>query len=86
MLDIRDVDGFKLRAKFFDYGVLSLALSRPFAGEWPELIGLSQIYIENAELERQCGDDRAAHRRTLCRGDDDRSRGLPERRLPGRRR
>jgi hypothetical protein len=48
-----DVDGFRLRAKFFDYGVLSLALTRPFAGEWAELVGLSQIYIENAELERR---------------------------------
>jgi hypothetical protein len=52
-LDVTDVDGFKLRVKFFDYGVLSLALTRPFAGDWPELIGLSQIYIENAELERR---------------------------------
>ena len=52
-LDIADVDGFKLRVKFFDYGVLSLALSRPFSGEWEALLGLSQIYIENAELERR---------------------------------
>jgi hypothetical protein len=52
-LDITDVDGFKLRVKFFDYGVLSLALSRPFAGDWPALIGLSQVYVENAELERR---------------------------------
>ena len=52
VLDIHDVDGFKLRAKFFDYGVLSLGLTRPFAGDWPELLGLSQVYIENAELER----------------------------------
>ena len=52
-LDITDVDGFKLRVKFFDYGVLSLALSRPFSGEWPALLGLSQIYVENAELERR---------------------------------
>ncbi len=51
-LDITDVDGFKLRVKFFDYGVLSLALSRPFSGEWEALLGLSQLYIENAELER----------------------------------
>ena len=49
--DITDVDGFKLRVKFYDYGVLSLALSRPFAGEWAALVGLSQIYIENADLE-----------------------------------
>jgi len=52
-LDITDVDGFKLRVKFFDYGVLSLGLSRPFAGEWADLLGLSHIYIENAELERR---------------------------------
>ncbi len=39
--------------KFFDYGVLSLALTRPFAGEWPELVGLSQNYVENVELERR---------------------------------
>ena len=53
VLDIADVDGFRLRAKFFDYGVLSLGLSRPFAGEWVELLGLSQIYVENDELERR---------------------------------
>src|SRR5512134_3843878 len=52
-LDITDVDGFKLRVKFFDYGVLSLGLSRPFAGEWAELLTLSQIYVENADLERR---------------------------------
>ena len=52
-LDIADVDGFKLRVKFFDYGVLSLALSRPFSGEWPALLGLSQTYVENVELERR---------------------------------
>jgi hypothetical protein len=52
-LDIADVDGFKLRVKFFDYGVLSLALTRPFSGEWEALLGLSQIYVENAELERR---------------------------------
>lgn len=52
-LDIAEVDGFKLRVKFFDYGVVSLALTRPFAGEWPELIALSQDYIENAALEQR---------------------------------
>jgi hypothetical protein len=52
-LDIADVEDFKLRVKFFDYGVLSLALSRPFSGEWEALLGLSQIYIENVELERR---------------------------------
>jgi hypothetical protein len=52
-IGIGDVDGFKLRVKFFDYGVVSLALTRPFSGDWPELLGLSQIYVENLELERR---------------------------------
>jgi hypothetical protein len=44
-------DGFHARLKFFDYGVVSLALSRAFTGEWPELVAVSQQYIENADLE-----------------------------------
>ena len=47
------IDGFRARLKFFDYGVISLALTQPFAGEWPELIVLSQKYIENDAIEQQ---------------------------------
>jgi hypothetical protein len=46
-----ELDGFHVRAKFFDYGVISLALTRRFAGEWSELLGLSQKYMENDDLE-----------------------------------
>jgi hypothetical protein len=46
-------DGFKGRIKFFDYGVLSLGLSRPFAGEWSDLVAASQRYIENDTLEEK---------------------------------
>ena len=52
-IGVPEVDGFKLRVKFFDYGVLSLALTRRFSGEWPELLGLGQIYLENDELEQR---------------------------------
>jgi hypothetical protein len=52
-LGITDIDGFGARVKFFDYGVVSLALTRPFAGSWDELIALSQVYIENDRLEQQ---------------------------------
>jgi hypothetical protein len=45
------VDGFRARLKFFDYGVVSLALSRSFAGEWADLVAVSQQYIENTSLE-----------------------------------
>jgi hypothetical protein len=44
-------EGFRARLKFFDYGVVSLALSRPFAGDWPELVAIGQQYIENADLD-----------------------------------
>jgi hypothetical protein len=48
---IAAIDGFAPRLKFFDYGVVSLALSRPFQGSWAELIAASQEYIENEALE-----------------------------------
>ena len=52
VLGIGDVDGFRVRVKFFDYGVLSLALSRPCPGDWADLIAASQRYIENEPLEQ----------------------------------
>jgi hypothetical protein len=52
-LGLAEVDGFRPRVKFFDYGVLSLALTRPFAGSWTDLLTLSQKYIENEALETQ---------------------------------
>ena len=52
-LGIGDIDGFRTRLKFFDYGVVSVALSRPFSGDWADLIALSQTYIENEALEER---------------------------------
>ena len=53
VLQLGEFDGFRLRLKFFDYGVLSLALSRPFAGDWSDLVAASQRYIENGPLEER---------------------------------
>lgn len=50
-LGLEPVEGFRARLKFFDYGVVSLALSRRFAGSWAALVAESQQYIENAALE-----------------------------------
>ena len=61
------IDGFQARLKFFDYGVVSLALLRPFAGTWDELVVTSQLYIENAKLESAA---EAAVRRTVDRCSD----------------
>jgi len=48
---VASIEGFTARLKFFDYGVVSLALTRPFQGSWAELIVASQTYIENDALE-----------------------------------
>jgi hypothetical protein len=52
-LGLTAIEGFRARLKFFDYGVISLALTRPFSGSWTELVGSSHRYIENASLEAQ---------------------------------
>ena len=52
-LGIGEIDGFRARLKFFDYGVVSVALSRPFSGDWADLIAISQTYIENDALEER---------------------------------
>lgn len=48
---IAEFDGFRARFKFFDYGVVSIALTRPFAGTWVDLIALSQKLVEKELLE-----------------------------------
>jgi hypothetical protein len=50
---IGDVDGFRTRFRVYDYGVISIALSRPFSGGWTDLIAVGQTLIENAELEQR---------------------------------
>jgi hypothetical protein len=50
-LGLVDIDGFRIRVKVFDYGVISLMLSRPFAGDWADLVRLGQDLIENETLE-----------------------------------
>jgi hypothetical protein len=36
-INLSPVEGCRTRIKIYDYGVASVALSRPFAGSWPEL-------------------------------------------------
>src|SRR5690606_15250233 len=59
-LGLADIDGFHVRVKFYDYGVISLMLTRPFAGSWAELGVLGQVLIENAPL--------GEHAARVCRG------------------
>ena len=50
-LDCAAVEQFRVRVKFYDYGVVSLMLTRPFDGSWADLVELSQSLIENESLE-----------------------------------
>jgi hypothetical protein len=59
VVGIADVDGFRVRFRMYDYGVLSVALTRAFAGDWSDLVALGQTLIENVELEQRAD--------TLCR-------------------
>ena len=64
---VAPIDGFQARFKFFDYGVVSLALLQPFTGTWDELVGASQRYIENARLE-EAAEQAVRHTVDRCAG------------------
>jgi len=38
IIDMAEADGFSVRLKAFDYGVISVALTRPLAGTWEEWV------------------------------------------------
>jgi hypothetical protein len=42
---------FHVRFRVYDYGVLSIALTRPVTGTWADLTLLSQTLVENDEME-----------------------------------
>lgn len=50
---VGNVEGFRVRFRVYDYGVLSVALTRPFCGNWSDLVSLGQMLIENVELEQR---------------------------------
>ena len=44
---------FEAHLKYFDYGVVSLELERPFQAGWDELIRLTNRWIEQPEIEQK---------------------------------
>jgi hypothetical protein len=48
-----EIDGFTVRVRVYDYGVISIALSRSFTGDWATLLSLGQTLMENAALEQR---------------------------------
>ena len=47
------IDGCAVRVKFYDYGVISLRLSRSFSGSWADFVSQGQDLIENEPLENE---------------------------------
>lgn len=45
------LDGWSGRLRIYDYGVVSLALSRPFEGTWADLLALSQAVMSGPPLD-----------------------------------
>jgi hypothetical protein len=52
-VDTPTIDGFRATFKLYDYGVISLRLTREFRGTWPELAETAPEIIENESLERR---------------------------------
>jgi hypothetical protein len=50
-----EIEGFRTRFRVYDYGVVSVALIRSFAGGWNDLVQLAQTLVENDELEAKAG-------------------------------
>jgi hypothetical protein len=52
-VEMRGLGVFDVRFRIYDYGVVSLALNRPFAGSWVELLALGQNAMESEALEQE---------------------------------
>ena len=50
---IAELEGFQVRLRTYDYGVVSVALSREFTGDWSALLRVGQTLIENDEFEQR---------------------------------
>jgi hypothetical protein len=52
IVDMAEADGFSVRFKAFDYGVVSVALTRPVSGSWDDWLALGRACYENAWLPK----------------------------------
>ena len=51
LLQQGELNGFRVRAKLYDYGVVSLALTRRFSGSWHDLLGIGQEVVGSPGLD-----------------------------------
>jgi len=52
-LTLSSGEEFRCRVKYFDYGVVSVELERPFDAEWEQLVTLSSRWISALEVEKR---------------------------------
>ena len=50
-IGLTEVEGFRPRFRVYDYGVVSVVLSRAFVGSWGDLVELGGHVVENVGLE-----------------------------------
>jgi hypothetical protein len=50
---LQQLDGFQMRVRAYDYGVISIALAQPFSGDWADLLAVGQTLIENEDIEQR---------------------------------
>jgi hypothetical protein len=48
-----ETDGFRVRFRVYDYGIISIALTRSFSGTWSDLVGIGQTLVESPEREQE---------------------------------
>jgi hypothetical protein len=66
-LKLASGEHFPTRARYFDYGVVSLELELPFEGvDWSQLIALSSRWVATAEVESVAEAAVRAHLRTIA--------------------
>ena len=53
-IGLHDACGFSVRFKLFDYGVISVALTRPLPGTWAELVDASIAWQDDPRLGATC--------------------------------
>lgn len=52
-IGVSDFDGFQVRFKVFDYGVVSVKLTRPFSGTWAALLAAGYALTDDDSLEER---------------------------------
>jgi hypothetical protein len=56
VVETLSVEGFEARAKYYDYGVVSIELDQHFSLDWPRLVQLSSSLLSDTSVEQRAAD------------------------------